>query len=160
MNTRALALFLMLLSVTSASSASAPVLEPITDELACSPSGGAGEFGWVLRAENQPEQSVCIFAQYPDTDSKTPFVLIAGKKISLRLYGQTGSTKKQSLTWSKTEKFLSPDGRTRIILRYRLERDSCLEVPESCCGQQYDGEIEVHHGETSKRYRVMRWSGA
>ena len=146
----ALALYLPLLAVAAG-------LEPITSETACYPEHGAGEFGWMLISGDTSRPETCVFAEFPQGEAAVPFVRSGGVDIKLQLTLKRDSLKGR---WQTEETFVDPHSSLRVRLRHRLTRDSCPEVRDGCCGQEYEGLLEMADGKEMRSYKVKRWSGS
>lgn len=149
-------LLLFIVLAVSISSALGAELEEISEDLGCYPEDGAGEFGWVVRNEDSSNDT-CLFAQFPRGNPENPYVKIQGKNIILHRISLKNNS---SGRWETEEIFENRAAKLTVRLRYRLSRDSCSEVEEKCCGQEYEGLLEVSDSVGRKVYKVTRWSGS
>ena len=148
-------LFLLAL-IAFSSSVWGAELEQISEDLGCYPEDGAGEFGWVIRDE-ATHNEVCIFAQFPRGKSEHPYVRVQGKNIKLSRISERSNLPGR---WKAEEVFINRAAKLKVHLKSRLARDSCEEVQDQCCGQEYEGLLEVSDPGGRKVYKVTRWSGS
>ncbi|MCL2524097.1 MAG: hypothetical protein FWF20_06060 [Betaproteobacteria bacterium] len=148
-------LFLSTLLVASVSCAFGVELEPILEEFGCDLMGEVGEYGWVIRDQESLNET-CLFAQFPQGKPDNPYVKIQGRNITLKRI----SVKNLPGHWETEEVFVNRGAKLTVRLKSRLSHDSCVEVEDKCCGQEYEGRLEVSDSSGRKVYKVTRWSGS
>lgn len=153
MRSRLLFLFAV---IASTSSVFGVELEVISGDLGCYPEDGAGDYGWVIR-DKESRNEVCLFAQFPRGKPERPYVKVQGKNVTL-----TRISEKSNLPghWKTEEVFVNRAAKLTVHLKSRLARDSCGEVEDKCCGQEYEGLLKVSDPVGRKIYKVTRWSGS
>jgi hypothetical protein len=150
-----LRLFLFIALIATTSLASGIELEGISDDLDCYPEYGVGEHGWFTHDVTRDE-GTCIFAQFPRGKPEHPYIRVQGKNVIL-----SHISVKHDLPgpWKTEEIFANQAAKLTVRLGSYLSHDSCVEGEEKCCGQEYEGFLEVTDPTGSKVYKVRRWSG-
>ena len=148
----------ILSSFATASYAAGPRINPL-DISMCNLSE-PGESGWYSR-QTDKSGSVnvrCLVALPGSSEVKEPTMKIDGALLSLK--DAPDAPKKPQKPWQSVAAYTSQDGKIRVTLSWRLHHDSCAEVEEKCCGQEYLGELEVSTPAGKKKVRVWQSSGS
>ena len=129
---------------------------------------GIGVTGWYreVSLKNNEWKLECLLAlpQNPDIDDSRPNVVkvkIDGKLINLKkVAGNPKLTAVESKKWHSVDSYTSQDGGVKVKIYSKLEYDSCEEVVETCCGQQYIGSLEIATPQGKKTFKVKQSTGS
>lgn len=115
--------------------------------------GSATESGWFYK--EQRDNSVCMFSILDEGMKLKPVVQLNGELIYLKLI----TTQSRRGKWTTYERFVNNSKSVTVELLSRLERDTCKQNTESCCGQNYEGRLTVSSRGLSRTYLVEQWQG-
>jgi hypothetical protein len=103
------------------------------------------------------QESGCIASFSPPLD--TPSGLITEYEIKLRINGHTHTLYRNSIDSSTATKFSSKNGRIRAWYDAVVTHDSCEEVEDKCCGQDYEGKLFVRVGKKQRSFAISFYRG-
>jgi hypothetical protein len=104
----------------------------------------------------------CLFAY--SQESKSPIISLNGDIVTLtQTYQNTiegkGNKTYPSLGRRQISQFVSHDNRTAATLTIRVVSSSCSVDNESCCGDDYEGYLEVRRNNKKLRIPVTSHEG-
>ena len=119
-------------------------------------SGDMTESGWSTLTTEAPYETNCVFSLIDKNRKSYPIINLNGKKIKLQLITKI----KKNGKWTDYYIYMSVDRSIKVELSTKLNRDTCLENTEGCCGQEYKGKLIVTRKSLSKEYLVYQWHGS
>jgi hypothetical protein len=120
--------------------------------------GSMTQSGWLTNDLGRKEQ--CVLSLFEGDVGKltpSPRIIVNGAQVQLFRDGHEQKVGKNKLTSS----YISLDKTLRVKLTSWLAHDSCAapEMDGKCCGQQYEGVVEVTTRRARKKVKVHQWHG-
>ena len=120
--------------------------------------GSMTQSGWLTNDLGRPEQCVLsLFEGEVGQLTPSPRIIVNGVQMQLANDGRGKRIDKKK----RASSYISLDQSIKVKLTYWLAHDSCAspDMDGKCCGQQYEGVIEVSTRSARKEIRVHQWHG-